>query len=151
MPGGGTLRDKLAAFAKRVDVAGIVVDVASDARVQALKAQAAKQPGMSVREEPRRAGDQGHRRRVPRRNPLRYVVIVGNDDAIPFFRSPDQSSLGQESGYVPPVESNSPSEASLRLDYVLSQDGYGATTSISLRTSDFPVPGSRGRPARRDA
>ena len=55
----------------------------------------------------------------------RYVVIVGNDDAIPFFRYPDEALLGQESGYVPPVESNSPSEASLRLDYVLSQDAYG--------------------------
>ena len=76
-----------------------------------------------------------------RANPLQYVVIVGNDDAIPFFRSPDQSAIGQESGYVPPVQSNSPSEASLRRDFVLSQDEYGSKTSISLPWNDFPVPG----------
>ena len=76
-----------------------------------------------------------------RANPLQYVVIVGNDDAIPFFRSPDQSAIGQESGYVPPVQSNSPSEASLRRDFVLSQDKYGSKTTISLPWNDFPVPG----------
>ena len=49
-------------------------------------------------------------------------MLVGNDNAIPFFRTPDQTPLGLESQYVPPVESNSPSEASLRRDFVLSQD-----------------------------
>ncbi|MEO6715355.1 MAG: C25 family cysteine peptidase, partial [Mycobacteriales bacterium] len=72
---------------------------------------------------------------------LKYVVIAGNDNAIPFFRYPDQSLLGQESGYVPPVLSTSASEASLRNDYVLSQDAYGSSTQISLRTSTLPVPG----------
>src|SRR4029077_20268906 len=76
-----------------------------------------------------------------RTDPLRYVVIVGNDDAIPFFRSPDESAIGQESGYVPPVQSNSPSESSLRRDFVLSQDRYGSKTSISLPWNEFPVPG----------
>ena len=71
----------------------------------------------------------------------KYVVIVGGDSAIPFFRYPDQSLLGQESGYVPPVDSNSASEASLRRDFVLGQDAYGAGTQVSLRTSNFPVPG----------
>ena len=69
------------------------------------------------------------------------MVIVGGDDVIPFFRYPDQSLLGQESGYVPPVRSDSVSEASLRNDFVLSQDAYGPRLSVSLRTSDFPVPG----------
>ena len=140
LPGGGTLRDKLATFAKRAEVAGVVVDVAGDARVQALKSQAANNPACPfaknlVAQEIKGIVD------AYRANPLRYVVIVGNDDAIPFFRTPDESGLGEESGYVPPVESNSPSEASLRRDYVLSQDGYGSTTSLSLRTYDFPVPG----------
>jgi hypothetical protein len=30
-----------------------------------------------------------------RANPLQYVVIVGNDDAIPFFRSPDEERIGR--------------------------------------------------------
>ncbi len=42
---------------------------------------------------------------------------------------------------MPPVQSNSPSEASLRRDFVLSQDKYGSRTSISLPWNDFPVPG----------
>jgi hypothetical protein len=140
LPGGGTLRDKLALFAKRPEVAGVVVDVAADAQVQALKSQAANNPACPfaknlVAQEIKGIVD------AYRTNPLRYVVIVGNDDAIPFFRTPDEGGLGEESGYVPPVESNSPSEASLRRDYVLGQDGYGSTTSLSLRTYDFPVPG----------
>ena len=65
---------------------------------------------------------------------LRYVTILGGDTVVPFFRYPDQSLLGQESGYFPPTKSDSISEASLRRDYVLSQDAYGAgTTSTSAR------------------
>ena len=40
---------------------------------------------------------------------LRYVTIVGGDNVIPFFRSPDESLLGQESGYFPPVGSTTAS------------------------------------------
>ena len=86
-----------------------------------------------------------------RANPLQYVVIVGNDDAIPFFRSPDQSGLGQESGYVPPVQSNSTSEASLRLDFVLSQDAYGAKTEHLAAGERLSGAGAGGRPPGRDA
>ena len=138
--GGGTLRDKLSVLAARAEVKGVVVDVASDARVSALKTQAANNPACPfaknlVAQEIKGIVD------TYAANPLRYIVIVGNDDAIPFFRSPDTSALGDESGYVPPVQSNSPSEASLRLDFVLSQDAYGAKTKIALPVSDFPVPG----------
>jgi YVTN family beta-propeller protein len=140
IPGGGTLRDRLNGLAANAAVLGVIVDVASDARVTALKQQAANNPACPfaknlVAQEIKGIVDSY------RSNPLRYVVIVGNDAAIPFFRSPDVSGLGEESGYVPPVQSNSPSEASLRLDFVLSQDGYGSTTTIALPSSDFPVPG----------
>ena len=110
VPGGGTLRDKLTTFAKRADIAGVVVDIGVDARVRALKAQASSNAACPfaknlVAQEIKGIIDSY------RTNPLRYVVLVGNDDAIPFFRSPDESAIGLESGYVPPVESNSPSEA----------------------------------------
>ena len=140
LPGGGTLGPSSPPSPRRPEIGGVVVDVASDARVAALKQQADDNPACPfaknlVAEEIKGIVDSY------RRNPgLRYVVIVGSDDAIPFFRYPDQSLLGQESGYVPPVESDSPSEASLRRDFVLSQDAYGAETRISLRTTDFPVP-----------
>ena len=117
----------------------MVIDVASDGRVGALRQQAANNPACPyaknlVAEEFKGIVD------AYRANPLQYVVLVGNDDAIPFFRSPDKSAIGKESGYVPPVESNSPSEASLRRDFVLSQDRYGSKTSIALPWNDFPVP-----------
>ena len=90
---------------------------------------------------------------TPRRRAeaLRYVTIIGDDTVIPFFRYPDQSLLGQESGYFPPVNSNSISEASLRHDFVLSQDAYGSGVSVDIRTRDLPGPGPRGRSAGRDA
>ena len=72
---------------------------------------------------------------------LKYIVIVGNDGAIPFFRYPDQALLGPESNYFPPVLDASASNASLRNDYVLSQDAYGSGTQVSLRTNNYPVPG----------
>ena len=140
IPGGGTLREKLATFAARPDIKGVLVDVAGDTRVAQLKKQAADNPACPfaknlVAEEIKGVVD------TYRANPLEYVVIVGNDDSIPFFRSPDLAELGQESSYVPPVQSNTASEASLRRDYVLSQDAYGSKTKLFLPWSDFPVPG----------
>jgi YVTN family beta-propeller protein len=139
-PDGATLRTKLAAFAQRSEVGGVVVDVAGDARVSALKQQAANNAACPfavnlVAQEIKGIVDSY------RANPLQYVVIVGNDAAIPFFRSPDESTLGQEVDYVPPVQSNSESQASLSLDFVLSQDAYGSNTALSLPSNDFPVPG----------
>ena len=139
-PDGATLRTKLAAFAQRGEVNGIVIDVAGDARVRALKQQAANNPACPfavnlVAQEIKAIVDSY------RTNPLLYVVIAGNDAAIPFFRFPDESGLGPEDEYVPPVQSNSDSEASLRLNFVLSQDAYGSKTSLSLASNDFPVPG----------
>ncbi|MFO1311115.1 MAG: DUF642 domain-containing protein [Burkholderiales bacterium] len=142
VPGGGTIGDKLAAFAARPDIAGVVVDVAGDARVTSLRAQADANPvcpyAKNLLAEEIKAIVDSYR---PGNSGLRYVVIVGSDAVVPFFRYPDQSLLGQESGYVPPVLSNSASEASLRRDFVLGQDAYGSGSAVSLRTTSFPVPG----------
>ncbi len=132
---------KLDLLAANSRVNGIIVDVNLDQRVKDLKAQALANPTCPyavnlVAEEIKRIVDS-----YRNANALRYVVIAGNDSVIPFFRYPDQSLLGQESGYVPPVGSNTISEGSLRNDMVLSQDAYGAGTQISVRTSNFPIPG----------
>jgi uncharacterized repeat protein (TIGR01451 family) len=73
-------------------------------------------------------------------NPLEYVVLVGNDRVIPFFRYPDEALLGPERNYVPPVKEATSSEASLRLNYVLSQDAYGADCELGLKTANLPLP-----------
>ena len=68
------------------------------------------------------------------------IVVVGSDSVVPFFRYPDASGLGPESGYVPPVADNSASQASLRLNYYLSQDAYGARKELQLKGVTLPVP-----------
>ena len=136
-----TLQSKLAAFAARPEIQGQVVDFGSDARVAALDAQADANTACpyaknlvagSIKDvvDAYRASNPG----------LKYVVIVGGDSVVPFFRYPDETLLGQESGYVPPVGDTTASEASLQLDYVLGQDAYGASDQISLRSTSFPVP-----------
>ena len=66
--------------------------------------------------------------------------LVGGDSSIPFFRYPDPADLAPESWYVPPLRSGTASEASLRSDFVLGQDEYGADTILSLGGTRFPIP-----------
>ncbi|MDX1523824.1 MAG: hypothetical protein R3264_19510, partial [Anaerolineae bacterium] len=71
---------------------------------------------------------------------LAYIVIIGDDDIIPFFRHPDNTLLGNEENYVPPVLDDTHSQSSLRLGFVLGQDAYGSKVDISAKVSDFPIP-----------
>ena len=142
----GPLASKLATFATSAGIGGVVVDVSDTSRwgtrVGVLKQQAVDNPqcpyAMNLVAEEIKGIVDSYR---PNNPGLQYVVIAGNDDAIAFFRYRDESQLGQESGYVPPVGPLSTSEGSLRNDYVLSQDAYGSGTQVSMRTSSFPVPG----------
>ena len=73
-------------------------------------------------------------------NPVENIVLVGDDGVIPFFRYPDQALLGPEKNYVPPVQELTPSQASLRLNYVLGQDAYGASCELQLKVATLPLP-----------
>ncbi|MDX6465491.1 MAG: hypothetical protein QOI27_531 [Gaiellaceae bacterium] len=132
-----TLRSKLDALAAATG--GVVVDLGQDPRVAGLNSVA----------------DTSHACPYAKnlvagaikdivdsyRNPqLKYVVVVGNDHVIPFFRYPDQAGLGPESGYSPPVADSSASQAALRLDYVLGQDAYGSKTQLSVNALSLPIP-----------
>ena len=64
-PGGGTLRSKLAAFAARSRDQGRGRRRRRRCAGQRAEAAGGEQPGVPVREEPRRRRDQGHRRCVP--------------------------------------------------------------------------------------
>ena len=140
--GPGSLRQQLLDFAARPEVGGVLVDIEGDSEVIALKAQADANKACPFATNLLAEEIKGIVDSYRAANPgLRYVVVVGGDTVVPFFRYPDQSLLGQESGYVPPVKSDSISEAALRNDFVLSQDAYGSGVSVSLRTSNFPVPG----------
>ena len=72
---------------------------------------------------------------------FKYIVLVGGDNVIPNFRYADTSSLAPEANFYPPVKATSTSEASLRANYVLGQDGYGSSKTITIGPVDFPVPG----------
>src|SRR6185436_705485 len=71
---------------------------------------------------------------------VKYLVIVGNDGTIPFFRQADQSLLAPESQYAPPVRDTSASQASLRNSLVLTQDPYGADLFVSYDAQALPLP-----------
>ncbi len=125
---------KLTNFALRADVKGAVVDLASIPEAanaytiwDTLAGQACPAAANVVA---RRAKDviAAYRALNPT---LTYVVIVGNDHVIPFYRQPDQSGLGSEKDYRPAVLDTTASQASLRLGYVLTQDFYGSTRAIS--------------------
>jgi len=135
------LKTKLTQFASLASVNGVVVDVSLDNRVQSAKAQAD-----SNRECPYAVNlwadaiediVDGYWEHYP----FEYVVLVGNDDAIPFFREPDHAMLANEKNYVPPVRDSTTSQASLKLGFVLSQDRYGSPFEVSLKESELPIPG----------
>ncbi len=135
-----SLTQALASLAARPDVQGVIVDVSQDARVVAANAQADVE--VDCPQAKNLAADAIRQivQRYRAVNPLEYVVIVGNDDMIPFFRTPDQALLAAESNYVPPVFNQTPSQASLKLDYVLTQDPYGSAFDIAFKGHTIPVP-----------
>jgi hypothetical protein len=144
MPGSAaeksTLAARLATFAARPEVAGVVVDLGADGRISALNAQADANKSCPYAKNLLAGAIKDVVDSYRAANPLQYVVIAGADDIVPFFRYPDATLLGNEKGYVPPVLDSSASQASLRLGYVLGQDGYGSDTEIEVKGSTVPVP-----------
>jgi hypothetical protein len=135
-----TLRTRLAALAARPEVAGVLVDVGQDARVAAANAQADANLACPYAKNVVGSAIKDVITRYRASNPLEYVVLVGGDSVVPFFRHPDQAALANESNYVPPVLDASASQASLRLGYFLGQDRYGARVDVSRRDHTFPLP-----------
>ncbi|MCB8926393.1 MAG: CSLREA domain-containing protein [Ardenticatenaceae bacterium] len=135
-----TMQARLATFAARPEVNGVVVDVNSDARVAAANAQADLYPACPFAKNLAAYAIKEIVDSYRELNPLAYIVIIGNDDVIPFFRHPDQALLANERNYVPPVLDNTSSQASLKLGYVLGQDRYGATVELSSKSDTLPIP-----------
>ncbi len=138
-----TLAARLATFAGRPEVAGAVVNVGADARVAAANAQADANTACPFAKNLVAAAIKEivdkYRAAVPP-NPLEFVVIVGNDNVIPYFRHPDLAGLANEKNYSPPVLDSSALQASLKLGYVLSQDRYGSRIDIARNVGTFPIP-----------
>ncbi|NNJ12590.1 hypothetical protein EKD04_019885 [Chloroflexales bacterium ZM16-3] len=136
------LRTSLATFANRSEIGGEVIDLADHAtypRVAFARAQLQANTDCTaaanmVANEIKAVID------AHRGASLQYIVLVGGDESIPFFRYPDQAGLGNENEYYPPVVESSPSNASLRDGRVLGQDGYGASTTIWRGSYELPLP-----------
>ena len=135
------LLNRLEAFAMRPEVGGEIIDFSQDPRYLAAQSQALQNPTCPFAMNLTAGTVKDVVDAYWELNPaLQYLVIVGNDEAIPFFRHPDHSLLGNEKSYVPPVRDNTTSQASLKLGYVLSQDDYGARIQVSLKDDAIPLP-----------
>jgi CSLREA domain-containing protein len=135
-----TLQARLATLAARPEVLGVVVNVGADAKVADANTQADTYRTCPYAKNLVAEAIKGIVDAYDAENPLEYIVIVGNDEVIPFFRHPDQAGLASEQNYVPPVRDDTASQASLKLNYVLSQDDYGAQVGISVKEDTFPIP-----------
>ena len=72
-------------------------------------------------------------------NNLKYVVIIGDDDVVPFFRYADAETIGPEDTYQVPLSSTSAAEAALEDDYYLTDDQYGASSELDIDNTLLPV------------
>ncbi len=136
-PGGtGALSSALQTLA--TDTSGVVVNVGDSLRVHDLYAQAQANLTCPYAENLEAGAIQDiiNSYRTPS---LRYVVIVGDDDVIPFFRYPDDAGLASESGYEPPLSSTLPPGAALASNDYLSDDQYGAASEITYEGTTIPL------------
>jgi hypothetical protein len=136
------LNSNLQALAARPEVNGVILDLATFSTIQDLQAQAASFTSCPYAANLTAEAIKGVIDEYRAQNPnMEYVVLVGNDGHIPFYRYPDQGLLGPEQDYEPPVADDTQSQSALRLNYILGQDQYGAAGTLSLRDGIFPLPG----------
>ena len=101
---------------------GVVVDVGQSKGVQELAAQAAANPAcvyaVNLEADAIQAIINSFRNGSP--DNVQDVVIVGDDDVIPFFRYSDAEPVAPEDGYSVPLNSDTEADAALANDYYLS-------------------------------
>ncbi|HLI50367.1 MAG TPA: right-handed parallel beta-helix repeat-containing protein, partial [Thermomicrobiaceae bacterium] len=137
-----TLKQLLSQFTARPEVQGTVVDVSADARVADANAKADSNISCPIAKDYVADSIEDIIQEYQAANPgLQYVVVLGGDNVIPFYRYPDEALLANEDGFSPPVSDSSSSQASLKDGYVLTEDVYGAGTTLSLQANQFPVAG----------
>lgn len=133
--------DKLQELADHSGVNGVVIDVSLEDRVVEANIQADLNPACpyaknTVAHEIKAIIDAYHDVNLN----LKYIVLLGDDEAIPFYRYTDEAFLANETNYIPPVKDNTHSQASLRNGQILTQDPYGSTCKLNLVTGDYPYP-----------
>ncbi len=137
-----SLSAKLNEFRDRPEVNGEIVDVSSFPALNTLNEQA-DSPALRGCPYAKNLVAMGIKKLVDayrKSNPIEYLVVIGDDDVIPFFRSPDPALMANETLYTPPVRDDTASQASLRLGYVLTDDFLASSDSVSQHGNKFPVP-----------
>jgi hypothetical protein len=121
-------------------VQGVLLDVNASPRVRAAKAQAAANFGCVYATQLVATSIRDLVRSYANLNAdLRYVVLVGGDDSIPFFRYPDLAEIETEDRFTPPVDDQTAAQAALRRGFLLTQDPYGAFDELTIGPARFPI------------
>ncbi|MGH9098841.1 MAG: hypothetical protein ACRDV8_01245, partial [Acidimicrobiales bacterium] len=122
---------------------GVVVDVGKSTAVRALTAAAQAHPSCpyAVNLEADAIQNIVNSYRKGTGTNLRYVVIVGGDTVIPFFRYADQEKVEPESDFTQVISltTHTEAEAALQDDYYLTDDPYGAAAAIPIDGSTLPL------------
>jgi hypothetical protein len=125
---------------------GVVLDVAQSEGIQDLMAQAKSNPACPYAENLEAQGIQdlvntyrAYNSEGSAEGNLHYVVIIGDDDVVPFFRYADAETIGPEDTYQVPLSSTSAGEAALADDYYLTDDQYGAASELDIDNTLLPV------------
>jgi len=74
---------------------------------------------------------------------IQYVMVIGSDEIIPFYRIPDETYLSNESTYVPrfyPDMPDSALKAALTQGYILSDDFYVDMEPIAWKGRELYIP-----------
>ena len=71
---------------------------------------------------------------------VEYLVLVGGDDALPFWRLDDLTTLSTENGYAETFPSTSALGGSLAAAKMLSDDPYGTTEPVPFLNRQLDVP-----------
>lgn len=73
---------------------------------------------------------------------LRYLVVVGDDRLMPFYRVPDEAKIANEAAYAlqAGLKYDNPVWAALAQGYILSDDYYADRTPLLWRGRELPVP-----------
>ncbi|MGA3362226.1 MAG: hypothetical protein ABSD82_09360 [Solirubrobacteraceae bacterium] len=136
------MQNDLQTFAGLSSVDGTIVDVGTvSPRVGLLETQADDNPGCPYDENLVAEAIRDVVTAVRAQNPgLEYIVLIGDDHVIPFFRYPDTAGIGPESDYSPPVLDTTASYGSLESNDFLSQDAYGASSELNVQGLEIPIP-----------
>ena len=79
-------------------------------------------------------------RQKPNGAGLKYLVLVGGDQVIPFARLGDFTAQGNESGYASTFANNTDLFSALRLGNLLSDDPYGDVNPVPYLNRQLHIP-----------